>query len=199
MAQLEEAGFNMTEDAIGNIGRYAKDQNLYVRFFNHPKRDAEASVEAGRPIFHDTEYVSIMVPGDKTSIVERPADVRDRERFPKHYAAFKNNDEEILDGTPLEAWPGLARSEVEELRYFNIRTVEQLANVSDVHAQKFLGINTLRRRAEAFLEASAGNAATEKLAAELEIRDNQIAALTQAVEELKATISARPQQEDLEA
>ncbi len=186
MAQLQEAGFDMTEQAIGNMARFAKDDNLFVRFYSHPKQDAVKSAEEGRPIFHDTEYVSIMVPGDKTSIIERPASDQDRQRFAKHYAAFKSNESEVLDGTPLEAWPGLTRSQVEELRYFNIRTVEQLASVSDTHAQKFLGINMLRRKAEAYIEAAAGNAATDKMAAELEKRDNEITALKQAVEELQA-------------
>lgn len=186
MAQLAEAGFDMTEDAIGNAGRFAKDQNLYVRFYSHPKQDPVKSAAEGRPIFHDTEYVSIMVPGDKTSIIERPATDRDKERFVKHYQAFKSDTDEVLDGTPLAAWPGLTRSQVEELRYFNIRTVEQLASVSDTHAQKFMGINLLRRKAEAYIEAAKGNAPAEKLAAELEMRDNEITALKQAVEELQA-------------
>ena len=198
--QLAEAGFGMTETAMGDLSaRFDKDQNLYVRFYSHPKQDAVKSAEEGRPIFHDTEYVSIMVPGDKSSIVERPARDSDRQRFPKHYQAFKNNEEEVLDGTPLEAWPGLTRSQVEELRYFNIRTVEQLASVSDSHAQKFMGINILRRKAEAYMDAAAGNAATDKMAAELESRDNEIAALKQAVEELQAIAAAKPKRKSKES
>ena len=186
MSKLQEAGCDMTEQAIGNAGRFAKDDSLYVRFYSHPKQDPVKSAEEGRPIFNDTEYVSIMVPGDKTSIIERPARDMDRQRFAKHYAAFKNDAEEVLEGTPLAAWPGLTRSQVEELRYFNIRTVEQLATVSDSHAQKFMGINTLRNKAQAYIEAAAGNAATDKMALELESRDNEITALKQAVEELQA-------------
>ena len=70
-----------------------------------------------------------MVPGDKCSIVDRPASAEDKARFPKHYAAFQGNNEDLVQGTPLETWPQLTRSQVEEMRYFHVRTVEQLAGM----------------------------------------------------------------------
>ncbi len=191
MVQLAEAGFDTTDMALGEHNRYIGDDKLYVRFHTHPKQSKSKTAEAGRPIFVDTEYVTIMVPGDKTSIVSRPAYDRDKQRFAKQYAAFKNNQDDVLVGTPLEQWPGIKRSQVEEMKYFNIRTVEQLADLSDTHSQQFMGVNELKKRAQAFLAAAEDNAANEKLAAELAIRDDEITALKQAVEELKGLITKK--------
>ena len=192
--QLQEAGFDVTETAMGDqSNRFAKDENLYVKFTIHPKQDLKKSAKAGRPIFLDTEYVQIMVPGDKSSMVNRPASQRDKDRFPRHYAAFKNNEGEILEGTPLEQWPGLTRSQVEEMKYFNIRTVEQLANLNDSQSQKFMGIAQFKKRAADFLEAAEGNAATERLNSELEARDNEITSLKQGLAELNNKIEAMAQ------
>ncbi len=189
--QLAEAGYDVTEMAMdNNSSRFAKDENLFVRFFTHPKQDQDKSAAAGRPIFVDTVYITIMVPGDKTSIISRPASQRDKDRFAKHFANFESKAGDVLEGTPLEAWPGISRSQVEEMKYFNVRTVEQLANMSDTNAQKFMGMSIMRTRALAFLEAAEGNAANETLAAELEKRDNEILGLKQAVEELGAKIHA---------
>ncbi len=51
-----------------------------------------------------------------------------------------------------------------------------------------MGISQLKRRAQAFIEASEGNAVGEKLAAELEDRDNEIAALKEGMADLTAKI-----------
>ena len=191
MSQLQEAGFDITASALGDqSNRYLGDEKLFVKFLIQPKQNGKKSAKAGRPIFEDTEYVTIMVPGDKSSIVIRPCDQRDKDRFPKQYQAFKNNEGDVLEGTPLEAWPGLSRSQVEELKYFNIRTVEQLATLNDSQSQKFMGISVLKKRAADFLDAAEGNAVTERLNLELEERDNEIIGLKQGMAELIGKIDA---------
>lgn len=188
---LAEAGLDMTQNAMGDLSaRFSKDEQLFVKFHTQPLQNKKASAEEGRPIFDDREYISIMVPGDKCSIIDRPASDQDKQRFPKHYAAFASNEETQVQGTPLEQWPQLTRSQVEEMRYFNVRTVEQLAGMADTQTQQFRGMNTLRTKAQQFLEAAKDNAVNVKLNAELEDRDNQISALMQAVEDLKGKVTA---------
>jgi hypothetical protein len=183
---LAEADYSTTVQAHNSS---AGDDQLLVKFFIRPHPDNEASQEQGRPIFRDTEYISIIQPGNKDSRIERPARDSDRQRFPKHYAAFKNrisDDDVYLEGTPLEEWAGVTRSQVEELRYFGVRTVEQLANMSDSNSQNFMGANSLRDQAKKFLASRADDAA----AAEIQARDEEIAEQRELIEALTARLEA---------
>ena len=162
------------------------DERLLVKFYFKPRQNPGKSKEAGRPIFEEREYISIMVPGNKDSIIERPVSDIERKRFPRHYHAFQQNKEQAPDGTPLSDWPGITRSQVEELKFAHVHTVEQLAEVSDVNAQSFMGIQKLKARAKLFIEAAEDNAITERLASELEERDATIAALQSQMGEMIA-------------
>jgi len=168
--------------------RWAGDDKLWVQFHYLPMINNEKSNAEGRPIFDDVEHVRILQPGNKESIVDRPVADMDKARFKKQYADWKDGLDKPREGTPLEEWPILTKGQVEELRFFHLTTVEDLANLSDTNAQKFAGINGLRRQALAFVEQAKEGAASAKLASELEQRDNEIAALKQAVAEQGALI-----------
>ena len=169
------------------------DENLHVRFFMHPHQDKAESLAQGRPIFQDKEYVEIMIPGDRTNIVNRPVRPHDKARFPKHYQAFKTGVEDIMVGTPLEMWPVMSRAMVEELRFFKILTVEQLASVPDSVAQRFMGINIFKQRAQDYVAAAAGNASTDQLRAELDASRNETETLKAALADLSETVSKMKQ------
>ena len=104
---------------------------VFVQFNVQPLQDEKASKEAGRPVFKDTEFIRIVVPGDKQNIVHRPVNPDDPEKYRDAYQAFKRGVSDAVSGTPLAEWPLVTRSQVEELGYFGVRSVEQLANVSD--------------------------------------------------------------------
>ena len=169
-----EADFGMTQQAMREHDRHQGDENLYVSFFMHPLQNKGKTLEEGRPIFVDTEYVRIMVPGDKGNVVMREVREDDKRRFPTQYAAFKNDEAEIVEGTPLDKWNLVSAAQVEELKYFGIRTVENLANVTDTNAQKFMGINILRTKAREYIEAAATDAPIAQLQEELSTRDATI-------------------------
>ena len=185
---LEEADFGMTELAMsGNQGRYQGDHVLLVRFFMHPKLDRKKSMEEERPIYHETVYISIMQPGNKESIIMRPAMAMDKTRFAEHYKKFKaREDQDAVDGTQLEEWPAITRSQMQELRFFNVRTVEQLVNISDVNAQRIMGYGALKAKALEFLEKAATSKSEAELEAKLAKRDDQIAALLARVEAMES-------------
>lgn len=159
----------------------AGDELLGVTFCLRPVKNEARSVEEGRPIFEDREFVRILCPGDKTNIVFREASPQDKARFRKQYEGFKSGTGEILNGTPLSAWPVLSRAQVEELAYFHVRTVEQLADMPDSAAQGIGPILGLRQKAKDFLAAAKGAAPMEKMRKELEQRDNEIAALRESI------------------
>lgn len=185
---LAEADYGLTAQAHdGHSNRFNGDDALLVRFFMRPHKDETQSREQGRPIFVEKPYIEIMQPGNKDSIVSRPARDSDRERFPKHWRKFEERQqEEHIEGTLLEEWPGISRAQVEELRYFNVRTLEQLVAMSDSNAQGIMGINLLKKRAEAYLEAAEIEAAAEELAE----RDARIEELEATLAKMAARIEA---------
>jgi hypothetical protein len=170
----------------------AGDDKLLVVFRDHYSPDHDASDREGRPMFKDAVYIKIITPGDRDNIIDREMRPEDKFRFPRQYAAFQAGQAEIGDGTRLEEWPQISRSQVEELRYMHIRTVEQLANLKDDIMSKATGLRGLSERAKLFLEAAAGAAPALALKAELEKRDEQIAALQNSVAELTKLAQPAP-------
>lgn len=186
---LEEADLDMTNFAMAldqNPRQNEGDDQLYVRFLEKPREDEAKSAELGRPIFKTVTYIQIMQPGNKENIILRPVTKRDMARFKKAYDHYQaNKDEDYVEGTPLSTWPALNAGQVEELKHFNIRTVEQLANISDVNAQNFMGAQQLKQRAQAFLEVSEKSAEGEILHQKLEASSNEVAMLHAANEDLQ--------------
>ena len=187
---MQEADLSETRMAMQGLGTRqfnpADYEGLAVRFSMEPWHNKKASKEAGRPIYDDIPFVDIRKPGDRNTRIFRPVAEIDKQRWPRHWKQFLEDGAEAISGTPLEQWPAITRGMAEELRYFNVRTVEELAGMADSACQNFMGIQSLRDRAKAFLAVSQESAEAEQLAAELNKRDAEIAALKAAVAELKA-------------
>ncbi len=187
---LNEADFGMTQMAFEESNRngFDQDSKLFVSFYMRPHPDKAASAREGRPIFTPREYVTIMVPGDKTNVVNRPVQDLDRRRFSIKYAAFKSGTKDVETGTPLESVAWLTREQVEELKFFNVRTLEHLAELADVHAQKFMGINQLRQRARDAIALAKEQAPALRLTAELRERDDRLAILEKRLAEMASKV-----------
>lgn len=160
------------------------DARLNVRFSLEPRPD-NAKIEAtGEQHYRDIEFITIFIPGDKTLSVHRPVMASDKIRFRDKYVQFKQNLTIPTVGTPLAFWPLVSPAQRQELAYLNCQTVEQLAGMSDTGTQSMIGLLSLRQKAVRFLEAQTSQAGANKLAAELEQRDNAISALEQQVADL---------------
>lgn len=173
---------------VGN--RQALENKVFAEFNLHPKRNAAKSLEAGRDVFDDVEYIRIVVPGERDGI-HRPAMAKDREAFPRQYAAFKaNTSQDAASGTPLSHVLWLRPAQVAELGYYNCRTLEQLAAMPDSAAQKFPGITALRQKAKDAIEVARGEAPVMQLRSELaeerRKREELEFRLLEMAEELKA-------------
>jgi hypothetical protein len=166
--------------------QFADDDKLLVKFDVRAVKHDKKSEEAGRPIFYDAEYIQVIVPGSR-DVSTFPMDDHYRRRFQKRYDAWKaNTASNTLDGTLLSELPWMSKSQIAELNYSNVFTVEQLASLSDANAQKFMGNFQLRERAKNYLAAAAGEAPMLKLQAALEERDNHIQVLERKVNDLMA-------------
>lgn len=192
---FQEASFDETHMALGqrehNPRAAEQDAKLIVLFTEEPWHDRAESAKEGRPIYKLRDFVMIMVPGDKDSIVHRLASQIDIDRFPTQYQRYKNKQEQRFgSGTPLKAVTFLSAAQTKELEFFNVYTVEQLAAIPDVHAQKFMGIHALKKMAADFLEAARGQAPITHLNEELRQRDEKIAGMEQAMEEMKKELQS---------
>jgi hypothetical protein len=123
-----------------------------------PRIDAEASTRENRPIYKDVPHIEIMIPGDKNNIVL--AEVWDQhiKRFPIHWEQFQAGVKDQVVGTPLKAAPFLTESHIEELAYFKIRTIEQLADLQDAH-MTWMGAREMSQAAKNYLKKVSGNEA----------------------------------------
>lgn len=184
-----EATIEETAIALGDSRQAEADKRLLVVFSTKAVKDNNESIKQGRPIYQERDYITIMVPGDKDSVIERPATDMDRQRFPIHYAAFKQKQQqETVSGTPLKMATFISQAQAKELEYFHIFTVEQLAGMSDAQAQKIMGFQRLKQNAADYLTASKDASALTQMREELSQRDVQIAHLTKVVEGLTAKL-----------
>ena len=181
-----EATMEETQQALSNATVAQEDARLIVQFTQEPWHNKEKSAKEGRPIYDLRDYVMIMVPGDKDSIIHRPASQQDIDRFPVQFSRYKNKQEQRYgSGTPLKAVTFLNSAQAKELEYFNVFTVEQLAGMSDGNAQKFMGFQILRQAAQDFLAAAREAAPMTAMRAEMQTKDAQLEAQALAIADLQ--------------
>jgi hypothetical protein len=127
--------------------------DTYARFYVHPQLQGDESIEQGRDVYKDVVYAEIMIKGDKNTSFSRPMKEEDKENYPRAWSAFKQNDFELSDGTPIKMLPGMSPSAEIELRGLGINTVEDMAELNDGVVLGNPGMVTLRKRAQAYIAA----------------------------------------------
>lgn len=174
----------LTKQGNKTIVTYGDDQSVYAEFFKDAIIDNQKSAEQGRPIYRNVDMLRIMFPGDNTKevvrIVRREASGNqpaDPDRFPKQWAAFQTQQEQVQDGTPIEQWPPISKAQAMELKALKIHTVEHLAGLSDVNLT-WMGARQLRDNAKAWLNEAESGAETIRLQKQIEAMSLQIEALT---------------------
>lgn len=102
------------------------------------------------------------------------------------YDAWKGGQEIPITGTPLGAWPGINQAMAEVFKRVGIRTVEEVAAITDGQVQgiHLPDVRGMRKQAAAFLDAR-GDA---KAAQRLTDQDDQIAVMQEQLESLTALL-----------
>ena len=168
--------------------RYAMDNKLYVVFFVKPVKQGFKSEQAGRPIFEDVPYIRIHVPGDKTTVIEEQVSEEHKQRFASRWEKFEKGLSQSPEGTPVEEWPQVTRSQAAEFKALNIFTVEQLANLSDAMIGKFMGGGAMRLKAQTFLATAKDTAEAQRLATENAELNGRLAKQEEDIARLSAQI-----------
>lgn len=174
---------------------HGTDSNLYVEFEMVPVHQPFKSEQEGRPIYKDVPHIRIQFAGDRTKQVNRPVTEDDKVRFPRHWAAFQNQETHMEEGTLITEWPPLTKSEAQGFKAMNIHTVEALAGLPDV-SLTWLGARDMREKAKKFLEASKDSSAITKLMAENERLHNDIATMKIQINELATPKKRGPKTEE---
>ena len=169
---------------IFSAGNAETDKSTLARFLMRSVQDQAASDEEGRPVFKEVEFIEIRIAGNRTDYVCRRATWKDKERFPRHYEAFKKRIEQPEDGTPLTEWAQITRSQAEELAFFHIKTVEQLVACSDAAGQQLMGFHALKAKAKKYIDGAKESVDNQTLRDELADRDNRIEELEKRVNAL---------------
>jgi len=104
------------------------------------------------------------------------------------YEAWKAGRDAPIDGTPLGAWHGVTPDQVVAIQRLGIRTVEEVAAMTDSVVTKLPIPNPreLVRQAKAFLDATDRGTAAKKVAeqdAKIEALQEQLAAAMELLEE----------------
>jgi len=179
------------DEQAAQYGSPEEDKKLMVRFFLHPVEQAAASIKAGRKIYKDTEYVEILIPGDKHSIIKRPAFAMDKRRFADAYARFKAGQHQQVEGTPLSVMVWMSEARIKEYEFFNILTVEQLAQASDgSQVAQVMGFVEDKRRAQSYLDTANGQAPVSELQDQLNRRDAELELLKEQMAQMTARMNA---------
>jgi len=123
------------------------DSHLHVEFYLSDAKDYK-----GKP------FVRIIIPGDKTNIIEQEVREDHKERFPRQWLYFQMQGQELtVIGTPLSQWhkddpENFTRSQAEEMQILKFQTVEQIALASDAQLQRVgMGALGLRERARTYI------------------------------------------------
>jgi len=160
-----------------------------IRFFQDSIQLGFQSEEAGHPVFADRDFIEITIPGDMGNIIVREATDNDKKTHANLFAQYKAGLEPSIEGTPLESWSRLTRSQVLNYKALNFQTVEQIAEMSDTAAGKVgLGAMPDRTAAKAYLELAKDSALAMKQSLIIERQDNEMAELKRQIAELAAQI-----------
>ena len=104
------------------------------------------------------------------------------------YEAWKSGQEVPVDGTPLGAWPGINETQAEAIRAIGIRTVEDVAAMTDTIMARIRLPNarSIRDLAQRFITAKDDRAVEQALAD----KDREIADLRAKMDQLADMVAA---------
>jgi len=168
------------------------DQNRGVtpQFVLIDVHDRDRSANEGRPCFKQIEAVLLRVAGDRLNIVSHPLNDDLKRRFRVQYENWKANREgaDLIEGTPLKAWPVINSALVKELEALHIFNVEGLAAISDGNLHQSPSLRDLRNKAQVWLQTAKEGSQTLRLQAELDREREARADMQRQLDEMAALI-----------
>lgn len=133
----------------------AMEDGVIVKFWIKAVKNNFKTKAEGRPVFENMEMVEIMLSGDNKTVVNEIVKDHHRNRFPQSYKAFKEGTILVQSGYPIQKWDVLDPATKATLKYMNVHTVEQLAEMHDgVIGNLGMGAHEMREKARKHVKAS---------------------------------------------
>lgn len=174
-----------------------EERGTIVTFELKPKLMKAASDQQGRPVYENREYIKIVQPANRNTEVFREATDDDKRKWHVRYRQFKEDQEQIGDGVPLDQWPAIDPATLMNLRGVGLRTVQDLAGVSDVSLKNIgMGAAALRTKAQAFLDEKVNGAELSRALAENATLKDQMAVMNRTMEAMQAQIAKLAEAKD---
>lgn len=166
--------------------------NLDVSFYYRDVVNNYRSAMEGKKVEDSIPFIRIRIPADPTLVIDQPARQEYREKYHAEWAAFCGGEGSAA-GIPLSEFPSVSSSQAEVLSQLGVKTVEQLARLSDLQCQRIgMGSVGLRYGASKMLsERSSPRNEAEALRRENEDMKERIGRL-EALLSVKAEPDAPP-------
>lgn len=136
-------------------------QNVFARFYDRSIKTDKID-ENGVPVYDNVLYCEIRIK-DNRDIYDQPATEEKIRLYPNEYAFYLKNKENKKEGTPIELFAFLDRSQVDNLKERGVDTLEELAAMEEDKA-KLLAVSDEYHIAKRFLEMANNNQAAAKFA-----------------------------------
>jgi hypothetical protein len=174
----------------GGRVEFGSDAQLSIGFRTETRVDPLQSKEAGRPVHVPVDLIRIQQPGER-DYVEKPMDAAMMQRFGHLYEQYKAGNQAMPDGTSLTVLFPDKPALVEDMKYFKLFTVEQLAALNDTQIQNIgMGGREFREKAKQYLDVSGKGKEFHALTQQAEKNENRIKELIAKVDALSAALSA---------
>ena len=128
-----ESGITSIDQGSGVAHFGDPDKSLIVQFYADKKQDFAASQKAGTPIFVHKDMVRVIQIGEK-DVAEYEADRGHppyKYRWPRQWEQYQKGVEQVPNGTPLDILFPSQPEIVATLAAIHVRTIQQLADISD--------------------------------------------------------------------
>lgn len=171
----------------------------WVMFERRAEENREASIQEGRYVAKDVDYVLITPHGSKDQVERVVSEwfeymeqqVREERfeqdwltKFKAAYANWKTGKEVPVEGTPIINWPLISPAQVRMLQDLHILTVEILSQANEETIRRLgMGGRNLVNKAQEFLKQQKEGRSAE-----------EVVALKSAIEGLKAVVETQAQQ-----
>jgi len=172
---------------------HGDDRRFQVEFYTREVEDERQSKIYGRRILKAVPFCRKRAMGDSRTVWDAPVSMADKQRWPAQWAAYEKGEEEMVIGTPLDAWPLISREARITLKNWGFKTVEQIAEVTDGSLGDMAGdvsriVNHVRGNAQKFIADQESGANERRLMEELDQRDNKIGALEEQMRQMSQTM-----------
>lgn len=185
---------------------YGDDSNLFVEFYDEEVYNSFKSEESGRAVYDRHVYCKVIFPADRLKTFIEKVKMEDDihgpshpHRFPRQWAAYQAQHEQVPDGMPIEQWPPMTKQRIRELKSMHLHTLEQIAALDDQNGPN-IGLDWRKLRemarahlkpADAAVEISRLHKQIEELSAKFEAQTLQRMAETQRTPQRKTEKGTR--------